>query len=153
MEVCFNHQKYISMKTTELPKYQNFHIDGVAHICPEDVMQELMSDNAVLIDVREPDELDVDKFAIKNVINHPMSVILDRLIELPKDKNIIIACHVGERSVKVANLLNIQKFPFVANLDGGIRMWKLFGLPVESNEHCSSHSCGSCSQKNESGCC
>jgi rhodanese-related sulfurtransferase len=141
------------MKTTELPKFQHFHIDGVVHISPEDAMQELSSGNAVMIDVREADELEIDKFVVNNVYNHPMSVILNRLSSIPTDKNIIVACHVGERSVKVVNLLNIKQFANVANLDGGVKMWKLFGLPIESKTQCNTHTCGSCSQKNESGCC
>jgi rhodanese-related sulfurtransferase len=138
------------MKTNELPNYQTFHLDGVKHITPENAIAELQTENALMIDVRESDELEHERFKIDNVVNHPMSVILDRLDSVPRDLNIIVSCHVGERSVKVANLLIIQGFSSVANLDGGIRMWKMFGLPVDGNHHEENGGCGCCDQK---GCC
>ncbi len=141
------------MKTSELPKYQNFHLEGVKHIAPSDAIEAITNHQAVLIDVREENELQEECFDISEVLNHPMSVILDRLKNISKDQNIILACEVGERSTKVANLFNIQGFPSVANLDGGLKMWKMMGLPVKiSNVYgggCSG--CSSCSD--ESSCC
>ena len=38
---------------------------------------------------------------------------------------------LGGRGTKVANLLNLQGFRQVANLDGGLVQWKAGGFPVE----------------------
>jgi len=138
------------MKTSETPNYQNFHLDGVKHISPENAMAELQAGSALMIDVRESDELENERFKTENVLNHPMSVILDRFDSIPRDMNIIVSCQVGERSVKVANLLMIQGFSSVANLDGGIRMWKMFGLPVDGNQNEENGGCSCCDSK---GCC
>ena len=121
------------MKTTEIPTLQNFHIEGVKHIIPTDALQAIEKGDAVLIDVRELSEVRLEKIPLDRVLNHPMSVILDRLPYISKNQHIILICQGGVRSVKVANLLNRQGYPDVANLEGGISLWKTQGLPLESN--------------------
>jgi len=122
-----------TMKTTEKPTWQDFHIEGVMHILPIDALQAIEKGEAVLIDVRELNEVRLEKIPLDRVLNHPMSVIMDRLPYISKDQQIILICQGGVRSVKVANLLNRQGYPDVANLEGGISLWKAHGLPIESN--------------------
>jgi rhodanese-related sulfurtransferase len=121
------------MQTTETPTIQEFHIDGVRHITPSNALETLEKGEAVLIDVRELSEVRLEKIPLDRVLNHPMSVIMDRLPYITKDQNIILICQSGIRSVKIANLLNRQGYPNVANLEGGITMWKATGLPIESS--------------------
>jgi len=121
------------MRTTEKPTLQEFHIDGVKHITPTEAMEAIGKNEAVLIDVRELSEVRFEKIPLENVLNHPMSVIMDRLPYISKNQNIILICQGGVRSVKIANLLNRQGYPNVANLEGGITLWKASGLPLESN--------------------
>src|SRR3989339_310061 len=142
------------MKTTEKPTSQEFHIHGVKHINPQDALDSLKNNEAVLIDVRESNEVDIECIPLDNVIYHPMSTIMDHLSSISKDQNIILMCPGGVRSTKVANLLNIQGYPNVANLDGGFKLWKSMGLPFESilpSEDGCSGGCGSCSSS--SSCC
>jgi|GEM_PF-460566 len=128
------------MRTTERPSLQDFHIEGVKHINPSDALEVLKNDEAVLLDVREINEVKLESVPLDRVINYPMSVIMDRLYYIAKDQNIIVACPGGVRSVKVANLLLLQEYPNVANLDGGSMMWKANGLPYDSS--ISSEGCG-----------
>lgn len=121
------------MKTTEKPTLQDFHIEGVKHIAPEEALEVLKNAEAVLLDVRELNEVKLESVPLDRVLNHPMSVIMDRLPYIAKDQNIIVACPGGVRSVKVANLLVMQGYPNVANLDGGLMMWKAKGLPYDSS--------------------
>jgi len=72
----------------------------------------------------------MESIALDNILYQPMSVIMERLTNIPDDKVIIVVCKAGERSTKVANLLNRFDFKNVANLDGGIIQWKELGLPV-----------------------
>jgi len=144
------------MKKTEKPTLQEFHIDGVKHISPPDAMEAVANHKAVIIDVREEAELKTEGIALDNVLFHPMSVIMDRLQYISKDQNIILACPGGVRSTKVANLLNIQGYPSVANLDGGFMMWKLHGLPFRNNQKVSSGcgcGCSAASPNENSGSC
>ena len=120
------------MKTTEKPILQDFHIEGVRHINPMDALEAIKNGEAVMLDVRELNEVKLESVPLDRVLNHPMSVIIDRLSYIAKDQNIIVACPGGVRSVKVANLLIQQGYPNVASLDGGFMMWKAKGLPFES---------------------
>ena len=142
------------MKTTDKPIFQEFHIEGVKHISPADAMIALSKDEAVLIDVRESDELTLGNVPLDNVLNHPMSVIMDRLPYIARDQNIILACTAGVRSVKVANLLNREGYPGVTNLDGGLDQWKAQGFPYEQKLDFSESTCvGSCSGCSKGSCC
>jgi len=120
------------MKTTQLPKIQEFHIEGIQHISVTDAFEALQNGDAVMLDVREMEEVQIENFQHERVLNHPMSVIMDRLPYIAKDQNIIVACTRGVRSVKIANLLNLQGYPNVANLDGGLVAWKKMNLPTEN---------------------
>ena len=144
------------MKTTDKPTFQDFHIEGVKHIAPSDALGALKNNEAVLIDVREVNEVQLESIPLDNVLYHPMSLIMDRLSYISKDQNIILICPGGVRSSKVANLLNRGGYPNVANLDGGLMMWKAQGLPFESNISYSGGcgcSCGTTSDKDEVSCC
>ena len=121
------------MKTTEKPRLQDFHIEGVKHINPADALDAIKKGEAVMLDVRELNEVKLESVPLDRVINHPMSVIMDRLSYIAKDQNIVVACPGGVRSVKVANMLNLQGYPNVANLDGGLMLWKAKNFPFESN--------------------
>ena len=121
------------MKTTDKPSLQDFHIEGVRHINQKDALEAITNGEAVMLDVREINEVKLESVPLDRVLNHPMSVIMDRLTYIAKDQNIIVACPSGVRSVKVANTLNLQGYPHVANLDGGLMIWKAKGLPFESN--------------------
>lgn len=121
------------MKTSERPTLQSFHIEGVKHIIPTDALEAIQKGEAVLIDVRELNEVRLEKIPLDHVLNHPMSVIMDRLPYISKNQHIILICQGGVRSVKVANLLSRQGYLDVANLEGGISLWKAQGLPIESN--------------------
>lgn len=121
------------MKTTDKPTLQDFHIEGAKHIAPEDALELLKNNDALLIDVREDDETNLESVPLTNVLYHPISVIQERLAFIPKNKKIIVACPMGICSTKVANILNENGFTNVANLYGGFTLWKAKGLPWESN--------------------
>jgi rhodanese-related sulfurtransferase len=61
------------------------------------------SGNTVLIDVRNPSE--VAKGKIKNAINIPQEELVQRLAEIPKDKDIVTHCASGLRAEIAHNLL------------------------------------------------
>jgi rhodanese-related sulfurtransferase len=78
-------------------------------------------DGVVLLDVREQDELELA--AIEGARHIPMRQVPERLAELPKDKPIVVFCHLGGRSRRVAQFLAANGFEQVFNLDGGIDAW------------------------------
>ncbi|MBE0638086.1 MAG: rhodanese-like domain-containing protein [Bacteroidales bacterium] len=127
------------MTTTIVPKLQDFHINGVKHITPEESFELLKNGTAVILDVREAEEVSFERIADAKTLYIPLAEVILSLDKLPHDKTLIVVCRAGIRSAKIANLLNYQGFPNALNLDGGINMWKSFGLPMESSN---SRSCG-----------
>jgi rhodanese-related sulfurtransferase len=85
---------------------------------------------AVIIDVREVEEHAETRVPGLPLI--PMSELLDRLEELPGDRQLVILCRSGHRSAHVAEYLTEEgDHGEVANLDGGIIAWAADGLPYE----------------------
>jgi rhodanese-related sulfurtransferase len=133
------------MKYTETPKDQAFTLTGVNHIGTMQAADAIANSNALLVDVREEEELEIIKFDSTEIIHLPMSIIAERFSELPKDRPLIIACNNGVRSVKAVNLLNHQGYTNALNLDGGVIQWNRDGLPLLVREDIlnDTDSCGS----------
>lgn len=74
-----------------------------------------------LIDVREPREFEFCR--IEGSRNIPMSEIPGEIATLDKDRNTVVICHHGMRSLQVAGYLEESGFQKVANLEGGIAAW------------------------------
>jgi rhodanese-related sulfurtransferase len=75
----------------------------------------------VLIDVREPWELDVCRVA--GAKSMPMRAVPARYLELDRDAETVIICHHGARSYQVAMFLEHQGFTNIYNLHGGLAAW------------------------------
>jgi rhodanese-related sulfurtransferase len=75
----------------------------------------------VLLDVREHDELTVA--AVAGAVHIPMREIPERLAELDVDKTLVVMCHSGGRSRRVAEYLLGLGFTTIFNLKGGIDAW------------------------------
>lgn len=75
-------------------------------------------DDYRLIDVRQPEECRIA--ALAGALNVPMGEIPGRLAEIPNDKPVVVVCHYGERSARVAGFLAARGFERVYNLEGGI---------------------------------
>ena len=121
------------MNITEVPQFQEFTLDGVRFVSPDETLYAVSNGEAYLLDVREPNETSVDAVKLPNILYVPMSMIEDRLADIPTDKLVITACPGGIRSVRVANTLFNNGFTNVASLDGGLNLWKTRGLPYEYN--------------------
>lgn len=80
-------------------------------------------DQPVLLDVREPEEVAIVQ--LPGAVHIPMGEIPGRVHELDPDKEIIVYCHHGVRSLRVAQFLAQRDFTKVANLAGGIDAWAL----------------------------
>jgi rhodanese-related sulfurtransferase len=75
----------------------------------------------VLLDVREQAELDIA--AVAGADHIPMGQIPARLAELDRTTPIVVMCHSGGRSRRVAEYLQGNGFDNVFNLRGGIDAW------------------------------
>ncbi len=75
----------------------------------------------LLIDVREPYELDICRVNAATPI--PMGEIPSQTANLPRDRHLLILCHIGGRSMRVTQYLRAQGFGTVSNVAGGIAAW------------------------------
>lgn len=80
-----------------------------------------MRAGALLLDVREPDE--VATCAVAGSRHIPMRQIPENLPNLPRDQPILVLCHVGVRSMRVTQFLRTNGFAQVSNVAGGIVAW------------------------------
>jgi rhodanese-related sulfurtransferase len=75
----------------------------------------------IVLDVREDWERAAAR--LPGTLDIPMAQIPQRLAELPRERDIVVMCHGGVRSLKVAHYLAQNGFHQVANLTGGIHAW------------------------------
>lgn len=73
----------------------------------------------ILLDVRNPEEHDICKIS-EHLI--PLHLLPLRFEELPKNKDIVVYCHHGVRSLMACQFL-AAKGHRVYNLEGGIDLW------------------------------
>jgi rhodanese-related sulfurtransferase len=98
-------------------------------VCPT-TSQRLLKEGALLVDVREPAELAQVGYAGCEVVNIPLSQFEERWKEVPRDRDVILACAVGERSLKATYFLMYQGYDRVMNMRPGIARWVARGFPV-----------------------
>lgn len=139
-----NHSLYAENQAFTLPE--------IKHVTPINAVLAIEKEDAIIVDIREEEELDVIRFDSTRVEYFPISTIVDTYSKLPKDKPLIIACANGIRSVKIVNLFMVQGYTNAYNLDGGITQWYREGLPVLMQKHGSSGGCG-CGCSCDSGSC
>jgi rhodanese-related sulfurtransferase len=73
-----------------------------------------------LLDVREEWELGVA--SVPGIVHIPMGEVAGRLEELDRDREVVVLCRSGRRSLEVAKFLQQNGFKAV-NLAGGILAW------------------------------
>ncbi|MCB9653301.1 MAG: FAD-dependent oxidoreductase [Deltaproteobacteria bacterium] len=73
---------------------------------------------AVLLDVRDPDEIKTP--LMPGILNIPIAMLRDRLDELPRDRDVWVTCAVGQRAYNATRILR-QHGIRAALLTGGAR--------------------------------
>ncbi|MDQ3543957.1 MAG: rhodanese-like domain-containing protein [Actinomycetota bacterium] len=108
----------------------------VENLTPDQVAIEIGRD-ALLIDVREPAELDAEGM-IRGAVHAPRGMLEfwadlaspDHRPEFDPQRRTVVYCATGGRSALAAQLLRQLGYADVAHLDGGITAWKQVGHPV-----------------------
>ena len=107
-------------------------MEDAKEVCPT-TTQKLLKDGAILVDVRERDEIDALAFDVPSLIIMPMSELESRFAELPKDVPLILACRKGVRSLKATYFLTFHGYTNVTNMKFGIERWVVRGFPVKGD--------------------
>jgi rhodanese-related sulfurtransferase len=97
-------------------------LNGLANLSDKEFQKQITANhNAVLIDVREPNEY--KSGYIPGAINIPLSQLRTRIGEIPKDKQVYLYCRSGNRSRQAAKILTQEGHKELAHLQGGITAW------------------------------
>lgn len=74
-----------------------------------------------ILDVRETWELDICKF--EDCLHIPLNDLPQRIDELPRDRPLIVVCHLGQRSLLATRWLRAAGLSQSTNLMGGVDAW------------------------------
>ncbi len=112
----------------------------VENLTVEQVAAELEQGNAVLVDIREPNEL--EQGGIPGAVSAPRGMLefwADptspyHRSEFDPNRRIILHCASGGRSALAADTLQQMGYTNVAHLDGGFKAWAAAGQPTTQAE-------------------
>ncbi len=98
----------------------------MANLTQEEWVSQLEKDNnAVILDVRAPEE--VEEGYIPNALNIDFYLgqgFLDELEALDKSKNYYVYCRSGNRSGQACAIMKSAGFKNTYNLEGGFMQWE-----------------------------
>jgi rhodanese-related sulfurtransferase len=102
----------------------------VRDLSPEEVARGMTEGRILLVDVREPNEVEVERYP--EAAYMPMSEFDPAALPDPGERQVVFACRSGQRSVIAAQIAQDSGLPYDAHLAGGLKAWKAAGLPTES---------------------
>lgn len=106
----------------------------IPSITPQEAWKRLSDarSSVVLIDVRETWEY--TNGHAREARNIPLSQLQQRVAEVPADREVLLICQSGHRSMQAAKVLQRQGKTHVVNVTGGTTVWQLHGLPMGQGE-------------------
>ena len=96
----------------------------IAQVTPREVadwQRDTSRPAPVLVDVREPWETAICQIEGSKLM--PLGSVPARLAELPTDRDLVLVCHHGNRSQRVAQWLEQNGYVRLYNLVGGVERW------------------------------
>lgn len=144
----------------------------IKEICPT-TTQRWVKDGALLVDVREANEVAALSFAVPKIVTIPLSDFEDRYSELPLDQKMVIVCRGGGKSLLATSFLINHGYDAskVVNMKHGMIRWAQKGFPTigdissvldsdntvsccdNSTNHSTKNSCCSSTKNEGSICC
>jgi rhodanese-related sulfurtransferase len=103
---------------------------AIDEISVQDAARRVSEGQAVLVDVRERDELAAAR--VPGALHIPLGQLALRVHELPADKELLLFCRSGQRSAIAAGILTGKGLAPVYNVAGGVIAWYQQGLPLET---------------------
>ena len=104
--------------------------DEVENLTPQQVAEGISQGRMLLVDVREPNETEVESYPEAVVV--PLSQFDPAAIPDPEGKQVVFACRSGRRSVTASLAAQDSGYPYKCHLAGGIIAWKAAGLPTKT---------------------
>jgi rhodanese-related sulfurtransferase len=122
----------------------------VKEICPTST-KKWIAGGALLVDVREPEEVVQLSFDVPEILLIPLSEFESRYHEIPRDRKVVLVCKSGARSLRAAGFLVNHGYDMVANMQFGLIRWVQKGFPTIGNTDSVLTIEGDCCSK--PGCC
>jgi hydroxyacylglutathione hydrolase len=97
------------------------HDAEVGRIGVEELPAWMAAHDAMIVDVREPTEYAMAR--IPGAVSVPQADLATRLGEIPRDRELLVVCASGMRSLRSAQFLHAVGYERVTNLDGGTNGW------------------------------
>jgi rhodanese-related sulfurtransferase len=94
-----------SLKERKMIDHQT--LGEAKQVCPT-TTQRLVREGALLVDVRERTEVASLAFDVPAIVNIPLFEMEQRWGELPKDRELVLVCESGERSLKATYYLQFR---------------------------------------------
>ena len=101
-------------------------------ICPTTTKGKV-AEGALLVDVRRDSEVEEVTFDVPNYLHIPLHELEDRMNEIPKDKEVVLVCRSGERSLRATYFLMNHGYENVYNMRDGIIKWATKGFPTKGD--------------------
>lgn len=99
-------------------------LDGIAEgVSATEAKPLLDSGEALLLDVRVPDEAKMEWLPARDSLHIPLNELRDRIGEVPAGKPILTYCKVSMRGYEAQRILNANGFDRVRFIEGGILAW------------------------------
>jgi rhodanese-related sulfurtransferase len=102
---------------------------AVEDLSVEEVKAGMDAGKILLVDVREPNELAVERIA--DALEMPLKSFDPARLPDPGDKRLVFSCRSGNRSVTASLLAQQAGLPYDAHMAGGLKAWKAAGFPTE----------------------
>lgn len=100
---------------------QSLPVKGVDNISASQLKSIIRDKDKQFIDVRTPMEFNQNK--IKPFKNIPLNTLRHECEKLKKNKEVVLICRSGSRSLRAARILKKAGFTKLTNVVGGINHW------------------------------
>ena len=101
---------------------------SIPSVTPAEACRRVQEERAALIDVREPEEY-LGGHA-EGAVNVPLSSFREHYQDIPTQGEVLLICHVGQRSLMAAAFMRNQGWGRVFNVEGGTDEWEAMRLPM-----------------------
>jgi glyoxylase-like metal-dependent hydrolase (beta-lactamase superfamily II)/rhodanese-related sulfurtransferase len=100
----------------------------IRSVAPETARAWIAEHDAMVLDVREPEEFDAGH--VPDAVSIPQADLALQLDRVPRHRDVLVACRSGNRSLAAARFLKALGYDRVANLERGTLGWIEVGNPV-----------------------
>lgn len=100
---------------------QSLPVKGVENISTTQLKSIIRSRDKQFIDVRTP--MEFNQYKVKPFKNIPLQSLRQQCEQLSKDKEVVLICRSGARSLRAARILKRAGFTKLTNVAGGLNHW------------------------------